>query len=182
MEIWKDLEDYPNYQVSNMGRVKSLKFSKEKIMKSSKNNNGYFVVSLCKEGKIKNYLVHRLVAQAFLPNPDSLPEVNHKDEIKTNNCVDNLEWCDCKYNINYGSRTEKTQKPILQFTKNGEFVRRWDGLRQVERELGFDNGNICSCLKGKYKTIGDYIWGYADDYEQIPFNVFDIELYRKKVA
>lgn len=194
MEIWKDVEGYEGlYQVSNMGRVKSLgnelsNNSKEKILKSYKNGkSGYLLISLCKEGKIKKYLLHRLVAQAFLPNPNNLPEVNHKDENHQNNCVENLEYCNAKYNANYGSRNKKISKalknrkdlskPILQFTKDGEFIRRWDNAREVERELGIKNSNIPKCCKGKYKTVGGYKWCYA------VINGFTIDINKlKKVA
>ena len=192
VEIWKDIEGYEGlYQVSNLGRVKSLgngssNNSKERILKSYKNNNGYLRVFLCKEQIRKIYLVHRLVASAFIPNTDNLPQVNHIDEDKTNNRVDNLEWCDIKYNSNYGSRIERVSKAnsisILQFTKNGEFVRRWDSAREVERELGIKHSNITSCLKGRYKKAGNYVWCYEKDYELIPFNVFNLTIYRKKVA
>jgi hypothetical protein len=187
-EIWKNIEGYENlYQVSNIGRVKSLgngssNNSKERFLKSTKNTCGYLFVILYKEGKGKSHKVHRLVAQAFLPNHNNLPQVNHKDEDKTNNRVENLEWCDAKYNNNYGSRTEKRRKPILQFTKNNEFVRRWDSIIEVEKELGFKHSNISKCCKGKNKSVGGFIWGYADDYEKIKFNVFDLEIYEKKVA
>lgn len=191
MEGWRDIKDYEGlYQVSNLGRIKSFgngKTRKEKILKSRKDGCGYHFVTLYKEGKVKTYKVHRLVAQAFIPNPDNLPQINHIDENKSNNCVDNLEWCDCKYNINYGSRNERTaktlskslSKPILQFSKTGEFIKRWDGLRQVERELGVKNNNITHCLKGRSKTAGDYKWGYEKDYELIPFKVFDLKIYKK---
>ena len=198
-EIWKDIKGYPNYMVSNMGRVKSLgndKTRKEKILKGSKNSDGYLAVNLSKDGKQKNYKIHRLVASAFLDNSDNLLEINHKDEDKTNNMVwvnddgsidynkSNLEWCNREYNVNYGSRTEKTQKPILQFTKNGEFVRRWESISEVKRELGFDISSIIKCCKGKkrYKSVGGFKWGYEKDYERIKFNVFDLEIYEKKVA
>ena len=110
-EIWKDIEGYEGlYQVSNLGRVKSLKVSKiksERIRKSYQQSSGYISIVLCKNGKVTNHKIHRLVANAFIDNPDNLPEINHKDEDKTNNCVDNLEWCDSSYNKNYGTRTEK---------------------------------------------------------------------------
>ena len=187
VEIWKDIEGYEGlYQVSNLGRVKSLKFGKERIFKGTKNEGGYLQVTLYKEEKIKKYCIHRLVAQSFIPNPNNLPEINHIDEIKANNRVENLEWCDRKYNINYGSHNERMIKtnsiPILQFSKTGDFIKKWDSGTQIERELGFDNGNICSCCKEKLKLAYGYKWGYEKDYERIPFNVFDIELYRKKVA
>lgn len=110
-EIWKDIKGYEGlYQVSNLGRVKSLKVSKiksERIRKSYQQSSGYISIVLCKNGKAVNHKVHRLVASAFIDNPNNLPEINHKDENKANNKVDNLEWCDSSYNKNYGTRTEK---------------------------------------------------------------------------
>ena len=185
-EIWKPIEGYPDYEVSNMGRVKSLKFGKEKILKGVKDKNGYLIVDLYKEGKQKHYLIHRLVASAFIDNPNNLPQVNHIDEDKTNNRVENLEYCDSSYNTNFGTRTERIVKansiPILQFTKSGEFVKKWNNAKEVERDLEISSSNIYKCCKGKLKSIGGYEWGYADDYERIPFRVFDLELYRKKVS
>lgn len=188
-EIWKTIEGYPDYMVSNMGRVKSLNYNrrgKEKILKGCKDKDGYLIVNLSKEGKQKNYKIHRLVTSAFLYNPNNLSEVNHKDENKQNNCVDNLEWCNRKYNCNYGTHNEKMSKtksmPVLQFSKTGDFIKKWDSATQVERELGIKQTNITKCLKGKLKTSGGYKWGYADDYELIPFKIFDLTIYRKKVA
>lgn len=208
MEEWKDIEGYPNYMVSNLGRVKSLgndKTRKEKILNGCKDKDGYFQIKLSKEGKVKMYKVHRLVAQAFLDNPNNLPEVNHKDEDKTDNIIwinddgsvdynkSNLEWCDRNYNNNYGSHNEmvskalknrkglskRFSKPILQFTKNNEFVRRWNSAKDVERELGIHHSIICMCCKGKQKTAYGYKWGYEKDYERIPFKVFDLNIYEK---
>ena len=171
-EIWKDIEGFEGkYQISNMGRVKSLERIdnnnhpvKEKIMKSVKDSGGYLQVKLYKDGKYKSYLIHRLVASAFIPNPNNFFEVNHIDENKTDNRVDNLEWCDSKYNMNYGTRTKRAsascRKTILQFTKDGKLVRKWDSATQVERELGFHNSGICMCCKGKQKTCGGYRWKY----------------------
>ena len=116
-EIWKDIVGYEGlYQVSNLGNVKRLKSYKgrgkgyiveEHLIQPSINSRGYQTVDLCKNGKTKTFSMHRLVAIAFLDNSDNLPEVNHKDEDKTNNCVDNLEWCDRVYNNNYGTRNKK---------------------------------------------------------------------------
>ena len=108
-EEWRDIKGYEGkYQVSNLGRVKSLKNCKgnyrEKILKLGKDKLGYLQVVLSKEGKGKLFRVHRLVAESFIENTNNYPEVNHKDENKSNNCVDNLEWCDRKYNCNYGTR------------------------------------------------------------------------------
>ena len=111
MEIWKDVKGYEGlYQVSNLGRIKSLgnlQNRKEKLLKINI-RNGYCTTYLYKNNKKKSFLCHRLVAEAFISNPDNLPQVNHKDENKLNNCVENLEWCTAKYNVNYSSA-----KPIL---------------------------------------------------------------------
>ena len=136
-EIWKPVIGYEGlYEVSNTGRVRSLdmyvknghcsyRLHKGKVLSPSKNTDGYLQVGLCCNGKYKKCLVHRLVSQAFLPNPDNLPEVNHKDEDKTNNRVENLEFCDRKYNLNYGSRQDKVRESKL---KSGY----WTGLSREE--------------------------------------------------
>ena len=168
-EIWIDKKDYEgHYQVSNWGRVKSIKFGKEIILKPQKDISGYLFVRLCKNGIIKNYFIHRLVAEVFLPNPNNYKEVNHKDECKTNNIVSNLEWCDRKYNQNYGTRTErvaekttngKLSKPVLQYTLNGEFVREWESIAECDRN-GYNQGAVSACCRGKLKTYKGYIWRY----------------------
>lgn len=194
MEIWKDIKWYKGlYQISNMGRVKSLERNvvrgrgglykiEEKILKSDKNRDGYLFVHLCKNGKRKHHLIHRLVAQAFIPNPHNLQQVNHRDENKTNNRVENLEWCDAKYNMNYGTSIERIIKynsiPILQFTLDGKFIRKWNSAKEVQKELGFNNSNIGNCCKGKnYKSVGGYVWMYSI------INGFTIDINKlKKVA
>lgn len=206
-EIWKEIKGYPNYQVSNMGRIKRLSTGyyrrTEKILKPQLQNNGYLHIQLSQKNKTKCILVHRLIAQVFIPNPNNLPQVNHINEDKTDNRVENLEWCDRKYNINYGngiSKRVKTNKEngtykkigeinskirsksILQFSKDNSFIRKWDSATQVERELGYDRKQVCSCLKNRQKTAKGFKWVYADDYERIPFKVFDLEMYRKRVV
>ena len=165
-EIWKDVKDYEgHYQVSDKGRVKSVKFGKEIILKPG-SCRGYLQVGLSKNGEIKRYTVHRLVAQAFIPNPNNLPEVNHKDEIKTNNNIENLEWCDHKYNINFGNRTqrsaEKQSKPVLQYTKDGKFVNELKSVMDVQRNLGYDHGHISACCLGKRKSANGFVWKYKN--------------------
>lgn len=107
MEIWKDIPNYPKYQISNLGRVRSLKGEQPLILKTYKYTNGYVNAALWKNKRTHKMLLHRLVAKAFIPNPNGYNEVNHKDEDKTNNRADNLEWCDHRYNLNYGSVKEK---------------------------------------------------------------------------
>ena len=159
-EIWKDKKDYEgHYQVSNCGRVKSIKFGKERILKLIKNKDGYLYVNLYKNSIKKKYKVHRLVAEAFIPNTNNYKEVNHKDECKTNNVVTNLEWCDRKYNNNYGTRTEKCSKKVYQYTLDGQFVKEWPSTREAARN-GFNQGNVAACCRGELKTYKGYIWSY----------------------
>ena len=170
MEIWRDIKGYDGeYQVSNLGRVKSLKYGKEKIMKFGTNKDNYLRVILCKNNKVKTFRVHLLVAMAFLPNPDNLPQLNHKDENPSNNNVENLEWCTISYNINYGTRNKRVSKILTngilsmkvdQFSKKGEFIKTWPSIMQVERELGIDNSSISKCCKGKNKSAGKFIFKY----------------------
>ena len=171
-EIWCPVKNYESlYEVSDQGRVKSLKFGKERILKPLRNLKGYLLVNLYKNGERKTYRVHRLVAKTFTPNPHNLPEVNHKDENKENNSVQNLEWCDSKYNNNYGTRNQRSakarmnnnlSKPILQFTNDGEFVREWKSTVDVQRNLGYAHQNISSCCTGKIKSSYGYIWKFKD--------------------
>ena len=168
-EIWKPVVGYEGlYMVSNWGRVKSIKFGKERILKPGTNNYGYLLVMLCKDGKIKGFTVHRLVAEAFLPNPHNYPCVNHKDENKQNNNVSNLEWCSAQYNNTYGTRIErvaekttngKCSKPVLQYTLNGAFVREWESTAECGRN-GFNQGNVVTCCQGKLKKYKGFIWRY----------------------
>lgn len=163
-EIWIPVKGYLGlYEVSNFGNVRSLNYGRTKqikVLKFIEDKDGYLTVGLCKNGKIKFCKVHRLVAEVFLPNWFDDPEVNHRDENKTNNQVNNLEWCDHKYNVNYGTRTEKCSKPVLQFTKEGEFVREWNSTKEVGRN-GFDQGAVSACCRGtRLKTHKGYIWKY----------------------
>lgn len=166
MEIWKDIKGYEGlYQVSNLGRVKSLNYrrtKKEKILKTKESKDGYLRVTLSNNKDNKIYFIHRLVAQTFLCNPYNHKEVNHKDENKRNNYVDNLEWCTRKYNINYGKRTLKTQKRIIQYDRKGNFIKEWNSISECDNKLNIAHQSICACCKGKRKTAGGYVWRYKD--------------------
>lgn len=161
------------YEVSNKGNVKSLR--RGKLMKKFISNVGYEIISLIKDGKQKTFYVHRLVALVFIPNPLNLPEINHKDEIKINNCVDNLEWCDRKYNLNYGnygSNLSKTllevginRKPVACYNKKtGELIKTYSSITEAEKELGLSRGAIGKALSGRRKTAGGFVWKYNKHY------------------
>lgn len=172
-EIWKDIQGYEGkYQISNLGRVKSLNYHrscKEGFIKMHDNKHGYLCVSL--NGKM--FGVHRLVSQAFIENPENLPQVNHIDENKYNNCVSNLEWCDSKYNNNYGTHIQRglltriinnrktAPKKIDQYSLDGKFIKTWNSGTELVK-CGFHQGNICNCCNGQRKTSKGYIWKYHE--------------------
>lgn len=179
-EIWKDIKGYEGlYQVSNMGRVKAI--NKEKTLKLIKCTNGYLKIGLYKNRKPKTFLVHRLVAQAFIDNTKKYPCVNHKDENKTNNYANNLEWCSIKQNNSYGNRSNKAIKntdykkiaeknkkvqgrSVLQIDKDtDEIINTFHSIAEAERKFSTAQGNICRCCNGKYKIAYGYKWRYAKD-------------------
>ena len=171
-EIWKDIKGYEGlYQVSNLGRVKSLNYNhtkKEKILKPQLMRNGYLRINLHVINKNKIFNVHRLVADAFIPNTDKKTQVNHINEIKTDNRASNLEWMNCKENVNYGTgikrRALKRLKPVIATNlENGEQIK-FNSLKEAD-EKGFSKSEICNCCKGKLKNHKGYIWRYADEVE-----------------
>ena len=162
-EIWHDIEGYEGlYQISNKGHVKSLYKGSERILRAHDNGAGYLKVQLYKNTARQYRYIHRLVAETFIVNLHNLPEINHKDENKKNNCVENLEWCDRGYNVNYGSRNERVSRKILQYSKSGEFIKEWPGAREVERMLGIANSHIIDCCRGKYKSAYGFVWRYKE--------------------
>lgn len=183
MEIWRDIKGYEGlYQVSNEGRVKSLERKtqhrgrlitiKERFLKQSHDTKGYLMAHLYKNGIDNTLKVHRLVAEAFIDNLDNLPEVNHKDECKTSNVVENLEWCDTKYNINYGTHNERvaksltngiTSKPIIQYDLDGNFIQEYPSMHEAARCLGLKQGGISMCCRGIAKTAYGFVWKYKMD-------------------
>lgn len=173
-EIWKDIKEYEGlYQVSNKGNVKSLNYHRtgeERILKPMVDRGGYLTLMLYKNGKCKNLKVHRLVLMTFNPidNMDKF-DVNHKDENKQNNNLDNLEWCDRSYNNNYGSRTQKTSKPVVQLDPTtNKVINVYCSVREAKRQ-GFNSSNIAQCCKNKFSRKGNniykgYKWQYMSEY------------------
>lgn len=154
-ELWKDISYADGYRVNSFGEVLSLKTNKR--LKQRRDKDGYQTVGLMIDGKQKLLKVHRLVAQAFIENPNNYPIVNHKDKNRANNNANNLEWCTVAYNNQY-SRA----KSVNQYTRDGVFIKQWGCIREAERQTGCHNRDIIRCCKGINKTCKGYIWKYAD--------------------
>ena len=200
MEEWRPIKGYEGlYEVSNLGRVKSLertviyidgrkKEIKEKILVGRK-KKGYLIVMLCKEGNNKNYAIHRLVAEAFIPNPDNKPQIDHINTIVDDNRVENLRWVTPKENSNnsltrshkskcqlgdknsmYGKRGSEapSSRKIVQLTLEGELIKEWNYIKEVtENDNSFNRGRISECCRGKRKTHKGYKWMYYEEYYKI---------------
>lgn len=186
-EIWKDIKGYEGYyQVSNMGRIKSVARErktkggglyqiKESIKKQELSKRGYLRTLLSKNKNMKHFQIHRLVAQAFVSNPYNKPEVNHINEDKTDNRVENLEWMTRTENQNHGTALERMMntkiekgiikkmcKPVLQYDLNGNFIREWGSTMECEKS-GYNRGHVASCCRGEEKTHKGYIWKYKEE-------------------
>lgn len=193
-EIWKDIEGYQDkYQVSNLGRVKSLTrkswngykwwAQKGRLLKQMAQTNGYLYVDLCDgQSNAHRFRVHRLAAQAFIPNPNNYPQVNHKDENRQNNKAENLEWCTAKYNAQYGHHINrlssikskekyvkiahqngrKASKPVEQLTLENTHIQFFDSQLDAEKYTGVSHTGISNCCLGKNKSAGNYKWKFID--------------------
>ena len=178
-EIWKPLPFYPfsqYFMVSNLGNVKAIKkYSKtkpftppEQVIKPTLCSWGYYTVRITAEKQHADYFIHRLVATAFIPNPQNKTQVNHIDGNKLNNCVDNLEWVTPSENIQHAYDTglmsyykrNHPKIPVYQFSKDGEFIKEWDSAVQAHRELNINASSISSCIYGKRPSAGGFLWSH----------------------
>lgn len=183
-EIWKDIPGYEGlYQASNRGNIRSLNWRKMNIVRNlylKPHNKGYFQVELSKDGVKKMITVHRLVAMTFIPNPDNLPAINHKDENKSNNNVSNLEWCTFSYNTSYSSNKHPERYRFINRQKckripykynqkieqidvsNGETVKIWNDIVTIKYEKNYNSWSISECCNGKRKTAYGFKWRFAN--------------------
>lgn len=178
MEIWKDVVGYEDYyQVSSLGRVRSKdryygtehtkqgpKFRPGRVLQLQDVRDGYKTAALSVDGHVKLCRVHRLVAEAFLDNPNRYPEVNHKDEVRDHNWVDNLEWCTRKYNHHYGNCIQRSaegkKKPVVSISPDGK--RTWyPSATDAARQEGFNKSNISACCRGVVETYRGLRWELA---------------------
>lgn len=186
MEVWKDIKEYEGfYQISSYGRVRN---SKDEIIAQRSDKNGYKVINLSKKGTKKTYRVHRLVAETFIENPNNFPEINHKDETRDNNHVENLEWCDRKYNNNYGHKIEKSaaymkangpkgkdnyfsshifvganharSKSVIQMDHAGNIIATYDCARSAAESVNCSPSAITAVCRGEREQAKGYIWQY----------------------
>ena len=187
-EEWRDVVGWNRYAVSSLGRVAAYSATykcgsrickrEPQILHPILNNKTphYYKVRLSDgNGKRRMLLVHRLVADAFLPNPDRLPFVNHKDENPNNNCIENLEWCTQKYNCNYGthnarmaktlSETARQRRSVVQLSLNGEYIMAFPSIKDAADKLGIERASISICCRKPNRTGKGYRWMYLSDYE-----------------
>lgn len=191
-EVWRPINEWEErYMASNFGRIKSLsrvvkkingtKCMRESFIMKQDNVSGYLKIRLSIRGKCKRFSSHRLIAMAFIPNPENKPEVNHNRGITWDNRVSELEWSTKKDNVLHAFRVlkrihpkkgklgalSKHSIPVVQLTISGEFVSLFDGLSEVKRKLNIDHSFIAKVCRGKQKTAHGYLWKYKSDYDRL---------------
>ena len=160
VETFVEIEGFEKYEVSNLGKVRNIKSGR--LLKPVLDKYGYLKHCLYGHDKKKYLLLHRIIATAFIDNPEEKPQVNHIDENKTNNDLSNLEWCTVKENIIHGTRTkrasEKRFKKVIQLDLNDNVLNEFESIKQAEQKTGIDASSICRCCNGKAKSAGYYKW------------------------
>ncbi len=171
---WREVKEYSNYEVNQLGEIRHKK--RQKILKPRSNNGGYQYVNFKINGKNTNFAVHRIVANAFIPNPNGYTEVNHKDYNKKNNCVDNLEWVSSSQNKQHSYLKQENKKSrgkaVNQYTKEGIFLKTFDSVSDAAKEFGCCVAAISNCCLGRTKTSQGFRWSFVESsttkYERKP--------------
>lgn len=182
-EVWKDIEGYDSmYRISNLGNVYSKHINRN--LKPGKTQDGYLYVMLQYNGKQKINLIHRLIATYFIPNPNNLPLINHKDEDKTNNSIDNLEWCTYAYNSTYNNvhikRALELGQRVLAYNKDGEVMYDYCSAREAARQLGYQHTNISACCNGNIITYKNLVWSHTELTKEEIIQRFDRSITSRK--
>lgn len=167
-EVWKEIKGFPKYQISNMGNIRSFSDKKKgKTLKPQINKKGYYSILLYSDGKPHPKKVHRLVAEAFIPNLEHKEQINHINGIKTDNRIENLEWCTNSENqihaYKNGLEKPRCKRKVKQYSLNNEYIKTYEYIKDAKKELGINEASISLVCKGKRKTAGGYIWKYAPD-------------------
>lgn len=161
-EIYKEIPGYEGlYKISNYGNIYSIQ--KEQLLKPQPSHHNYQRIQLHKNGSHKSFAVHRLVAEAFVDNPNNYNEINHKNEITSDNYYKNLEWCSHDYNIHYGNRMSKydlAKTPVIMMDMNGNEIARYKSQLEASKEIGISQGAISNACSGRAKTAGGAKWAY----------------------
>ena len=164
VEIWKDIPDYEGlYMISNYGNIKITK--NNKLCKPSDDGKGYLQIVLTKNKKRKCYKIHKLVAKTYISNLDNLPQINHKDQNKKNNSINNLEWCTQKYNCNYGDRNYRCTKhrlhKVKQIDLKNNIIKEYNSLKEAESNTKIKYQQISACCRNIQKSAGGFLWEYC---------------------
>ena len=171
---WREVKEYSNYEVNQFGEIRHK--MRKKVLKPRSNNGGYQYVNFKINGKNINFAVHRIVANAFIPNPNGYTEVNHKDYNKKNNCVDNLEWVSSSQNKQHAYQKKENKKSrgkqVEQYSKNGEYLKTYDSISEAAKELNCSIAAISNCCLGRTKTSQGFQWSFVESsttkYERKP--------------
>ena len=158
-KIWEDIPNYEGlYKINSKGDVLNIK--RNRLMKKAKDKDGYEILSLTKNSQRKQYKIHRLVAETYIPNPNNYLYINHINEIKGDNRVENLEWCSASYNNLYGNRMKKIKKRVGRYDKHGNLLEIFDSVREAKDKY---YGYISGCCKGKVKSVKGFVWKYIEE-------------------
>ena len=161
---WREVKEYSNYEVNQFGEIRHK--TRKKVLKPRSNNGSYQYVNFKINGKNINFAVHRIVANAFIPNPKGYTEINHKDYDRTNNCVDNLEWVDSSQNKQHAYLKDENKssrgKAVIQRSKDGTYIKTFETISKAAKEMNCSIAAISNCCLGRTKTSQGFLWSFVE--------------------